>query len=96
MYCEDLDLCWRLCGAGWTIAYEPDGVVVHVQGAATSRRPYRMLFEHHRSAWRFARRRFTGPKTAILPFVGVYFGLRFVLAASDQAWRASRFARGRE
>ncbi|HVJ97475.1 MAG TPA: glycosyltransferase family 2 protein [Acidimicrobiia bacterium] len=96
MYCEDLDLCWRVRGAGWTIAYEPDGVVVHVQGAATSRRPYRMLFEHHRSAWRFARRRFTGLKAVILPFVSVYFGLRFVLAASDQAWRASKSARGRE
>jgi N-acetylglucosaminyl-diphospho-decaprenol L-rhamnosyltransferase len=96
MYCEDLDLCWRVRGAGWTIAYEPDGVVVHVHGAATSRLPYRMLFEHHRSAWRFARRRFTGLKAVILPFVGVYFGLRFVLAASDQAWRASKSARGRE
>ena len=30
-------------------------VVVHVQGASASRRPYRMLLEHHRSAWRFAR-----------------------------------------
>ena len=56
MYMEDLDLCWRLRGAGWNIAYEPGGEVVHVQGASTSRRPYRMLLEHHRSAWRFARR----------------------------------------
>ena len=44
------------CAApGWEVAYEPAGVVVHVQGASTSRRPYRMLLEHHRSAWRFAR-----------------------------------------
>ena len=55
MYLEDTDLCWRLRHAGWDVAYEPAGVVVHVQGASTSRRPYRMLLEHHRSAWRFAR-----------------------------------------
>jgi N-acetylglucosaminyl-diphospho-decaprenol L-rhamnosyltransferase len=82
--------------AAWAIGYEPGGAVVHVQGAATSRRPYRMLLEHHRSAWRFARRRYTGAKAAILPFVGVYFGLRFVLAASDQAWRASKSARAHD
>ena len=28
MYLEDVDLCWRLRGAGWEIAYEPAGVVV--------------------------------------------------------------------
>ena len=62
MYLEDTDLCWRLRRAGWEVAYEPAGVVVHVQGASASRRPYRMLLEHHRSAWRFARVRFTGPR----------------------------------
>ena len=60
MYLEDTDLCWRLRRAGWEVAYEPAGVVVHVQGASASRRPYRMLLEHHRSAWRFARARLTG------------------------------------
>ncbi len=54
MYLEDTDLCWRLRGAEWEVAYEPGGVIVHVQGASASRRPYRMLLEHHRSAWRFA------------------------------------------
>ena len=60
MYLEDIDLCWRLRAAGWEVAYEPAGVVVHVQGASTSRRPYRMLLEHHRSAWRFSPSRLTG------------------------------------
>ena len=52
------------------------GVVLHVQGASTARRPYRMLAEHHRSAWRFARRRFTGCAALLLPFAAVYLAVR--------------------
>jgi N-acetylglucosaminyl-diphospho-decaprenol L-rhamnosyltransferase len=96
MYMEDLDLCWRLRRADWNVAYEPGGLVVHVQGASTSKVPYRMLLEHHRSAWRFARRRFTGAKALLLPFAAVYLAFRYVLAACEHAWSASKSARTRE
>jgi N-acetylglucosaminyl-diphospho-decaprenol L-rhamnosyltransferase len=89
MYVEDLDLCSRLRRAGWGVAYEPAGRVVHVQGASTARVPYRMILEHHRSAWRFARRRFTGVQAAVLPFVAVYLGVRAALAMFEHAYRAS-------
>jgi N-acetylglucosaminyl-diphospho-decaprenol L-rhamnosyltransferase len=88
MYMEDIDLCWRLRGAGWRVAYEPAGNVVHVQGVSASRHPYRMLAEHHRSAWRFARRRFTGARAVLLPFAAVYLGFRAGLAMFEHAWRA--------
>ena len=53
------------CGApASTSRTSPAGAVTHVQGASTSRTPYRMLVEHHRSAWRFARRRLTGAARA--------------------------------
>jgi GT2 family glycosyltransferase len=94
MYLEDTDLCWRLRAANWEIAYEPAGVVMHVQGASTSRRPYRMLLEHHRSAWRFARVRLTGPRAALLPFAAVYFAARAVMALGDRAWRSRSHAAG--
>jgi N-acetylglucosaminyl-diphospho-decaprenol L-rhamnosyltransferase len=90
MYLEDTDLCWRLRGAGWEVAYEPGGVVVHVQGASASRRPYRMLLEHHRSAWRFARSRLTGARAVLLPLAALYFSARAVIAIIDHAWRSSR------
>ncbi len=90
MYLEDTDLCWRLRQAGWDVAYEPSAVVVHAQGVSTSRRPYRMLLEHHRSAWRFARVRFTGPRAVLLPLVAVYFALRAVMAIAEHAWRSAR------
>lgn len=66
MYAEDADLCWRLRGARWRIAYEPGGEVVHIHGASTARHPYRMIVEHHRSLLRFARKRWTGARSAML------------------------------
>jgi N-acetylglucosaminyl-diphospho-decaprenol L-rhamnosyltransferase len=94
MYLEDVDLCWRLRRSGWGIAYEPAGVVWHVQGATTARRPYRMLAEHHRSAWRFARRRYTGVRTVLLPFAAAYLAARAAFAMALHAWHARRNARG--
>jgi N-acetylglucosaminyl-diphospho-decaprenol L-rhamnosyltransferase len=94
MYLEDVDLCWRLRRSRWEIAYEPAGVVWHVQGASTARRPYRMLAEHHRSAWRVARRRYTGARALLLPFAAVYLAARGALAMGAHAWDARRNATG--
>jgi N-acetylglucosaminyl-diphospho-decaprenol L-rhamnosyltransferase len=89
MYMEDLELCRRLRAFGFEIAYEPAGSVTHVQGASTSRTPYRMLVQHHRSAWRYARQRFTGAAAVLLPFAAVYLVLRCGLAMAEHAWHAS-------
>jgi N-acetylglucosaminyl-diphospho-decaprenol L-rhamnosyltransferase len=93
MYFEDTDLCFRLRAAGWEIAYDPTGLVWHVQGASTAQRPYRMLAEHHRSAWRFARRRFTGARALLLPFAAVYLAARAAMAMLAHAARDRRARR---
>jgi len=85
MYMEDLDLCWRLRRSGWRVAYEPAGRVTHVQGVSASRRPYRMILEHHRSAWRFTRRRYTGVKRILLPAAAVYLAFRCSAAWLEHA-----------
>jgi GT2 family glycosyltransferase len=36
LFVEDVDLCWRLAGAGWAVRYEPSAEVVHAGAAATS------------------------------------------------------------
>ena len=66
MYLEDVDLCWRLRRAGWRVAYEPGGTVVHVQAVSTDRHPYRMIIRHHRSAYRFAAQRWRGARRLLL------------------------------
>jgi N-acetylglucosaminyl-diphospho-decaprenol L-rhamnosyltransferase len=87
MYLEDTDLCWRLRRAGWDVAYEPSAVVHHEQGAITAQVPYRMLVEHHRSAWLFAQKRCTGVRAALLPFAAVFLAARAVVAVAARALR---------
>jgi N-acetylglucosaminyl-diphospho-decaprenol L-rhamnosyltransferase len=95
MYMEDVDLCWRLRRSGWEVAFEPAAEVEHLQGVFTARRPYRMLLEHHRSAWRFARKRFVGARVALLPFAAIYLSFRCALAMAAHAIGAPGGARTR-
>lgn len=80
MYVEDVDLCWRLRQAGWRIVFDPAGEVEHVQGTATGRRPYRMLARHHRSLFRFAAKRWQGPRRVLLLPAGIFLVVRAGLA----------------
>ncbi len=85
MYLEDVDLAWRLRRIGWRVAYEPTGRATHVQGASTASHPYRMIVEHHRSAYRFAARRWRGPQRVLLLPAACFLALR---AAVDMVARA--------
>jgi len=80
MYVEDVDLCWRLRGAGWRVGYEPAGRVVHIQGASTARHPYRMILAHHRSLLRFASKRWHGWRRVMLLPAACFLGVRASLA----------------
>ena len=61
MYFEDVDLGERLGRAGWQSVYIPSAEVTHVGAHATAREPRRMATEHHRSAWRWVQRHYSGP-----------------------------------
>jgi N-acetylglucosaminyl-diphospho-decaprenol L-rhamnosyltransferase len=83
MYVEDVELCWRLRRNGWDIWYQPSAEVVHEQGRSTARHPYKMLVEHHRSMWRFARETANGKDRYLLPLVGAGLGARLVLTWAE-------------
>jgi N-acetylglucosaminyl-diphospho-decaprenol L-rhamnosyltransferase len=85
MYVEDVDLCWRLRRAGWRIAYEPAGTVVHVRGVSTDRHPYRMIVAHHRSLLRFAAQRWRGWRRVLLVPATLFLALRAVASALARA-----------
>ena len=87
MYVEDVDLCWRLRQAGWRVAYEPGGSVVHVHGASTDRHPYRMIAAHHRSLLRFAARRWVGWRRLLLGPAAVFLTGRAAVQAVGRALR---------
>jgi N-acetylglucosaminyl-diphospho-decaprenol L-rhamnosyltransferase len=80
MYVEDVDLCWRLWRAGWTVGYEPGGLVTHTIGGSSQLTPYRMILAHHRSLYRFADRTTKGRRRTVLPVVAAGLALRTVLA----------------
>ncbi len=90
MYVEDVDLCWRLHRAGWTVWYEPAAAVDHEQGVSTSRHPYRMLLAHHSSMWRFAARTAQGWERALLPLMAVGLAARLLLSWADHLLRPVR------
>ncbi len=82
MYMEDVDLCWRLAKAGWSVAYEPAAEVTHVQGVSADRNPYRMLLAHHVSMWRFARQTAKDERRWLLPLVLAGLAVRFALTVA--------------
>ena len=92
MYMEDLDVGWRLRAAGWRVRYEPAGQVVHVQGLSTDRRPNRMIVAHHRSVYRFASKRWQGPKRWLLAPAAAFLAVRalFTMAVRALSPRRSR------
>jgi N-acetylglucosaminyl-diphospho-decaprenol L-rhamnosyltransferase len=85
MYAEDVDLCWRLKTAGWTVSWVPEAEVIHRQGVSTDHHPYRMILEHHRSLLRFAVRTSQGWRRALLPLVALGIGVRACLAGVARA-----------
>lgn len=71
MFFEDVDLCERLRGC----VYVPTAEVRHEEGHARARHPRRMLREHHRSAFRYLRRRYP----ALIPVLAVALAARYLL-----------------
>ena len=87
MYCEDVDLCWRLWHGGWRVGYEPAGRVIHTVGASSELAPYRMIVAHHRSLLRFSANTSRGPRRLLLPVVAAGLAVRTVLAWLQRARR---------
>ncbi len=85
LYLEEIDLCWRLARAGWSVAYEPRAEVVHVGGVSGNAHPYRMLVARHRSLARFAAKTTHGPARLALPLVETGVAARAALALALEA-----------
>ncbi len=85
MFMEEVDLCWRLRRLGWRVAYDPGGAVVHVQGVSREHHPYRMIVRHHRSAYRFANKRWRGARRALLVPAAVFLTVRAAIEVAARA-----------
>lgn len=56
MFCEDIDICWRVWEAGFKVSYWPAAVITHKIGSSTSKAPNRMIVRFHRSMFLFYRK----------------------------------------
>jgi GT2 family glycosyltransferase len=82
MYMEDLDLCYRLWAAGWTVWYEPEAIATHVKGGSSgSLRSPRLNFAFHYGMQRFYRRHYAKARNPLLNLT-VYLGIWLKLGAS--------------
>ncbi|HEU4699644.1 MAG TPA: glycosyltransferase family 2 protein [Gemmatimonadales bacterium] len=58
MYSEEVDLCYRLRAAGWTVRFTPATTVVHVGGASTTQRRAAMQVQLYASMRQFYARHY--------------------------------------
>jgi GT2 family glycosyltransferase len=70
MYCEDVDLCYRVHEMGMRVVYFPFAVIYHIIGRSTNQVPTRMTYAFHRSMYRFYKKHYAA-KTPLLirPFI---------------------------
>ena len=61
MYAEEVDWCWRIRRAGWSIWQVPGAEVVHYGGRSTSQAPDWMFVELWRARYQFFRDHYSAP-----------------------------------
>jgi N-acetylglucosaminyl-diphospho-decaprenol L-rhamnosyltransferase len=82
LYMEDLDWCYRFWQRGWSVFYDPAGVVLHVKGGSSGeRRGLRQELAFHRGMGRFYRK-FYAPKSSGILSAAVYLGIGAKLLVS--------------
>jgi len=85
MFLEDVDVCREITTAGDRVRYEPEAVVTHVVGASRSRAPVRSVVAHHRAAYRYLDKWWTGPRRLALPAAAGFLGARAAVSAASAA-----------
>lgn len=82
MYLEDTDLCFRLRKAGYKVVFDPEAVIVHVGGTATTKsaRPFRFIKAHHDSVLRYYRKNARGLEAALYPVIWLGINARLGVA----------------
>jgi len=58
MYVEDMDFCWRAHKGGWQVWFCPDAQIVHTRARASDLVPNRMIYQHHKSMYRFYKKHY--------------------------------------
>ena len=76
LFLEDVDVCREIRHTGQRIRYEPAARVMHVVGTSRAERPMRSIVVHHRAAYRYLEKWWTGPKRWALPLAAGFLSVR--------------------
>jgi len=85
MFLEDVDVCREITASGDRVRYEPGAVVTHVVGASRSRAPVRSVVNHHRAAYRYLDKWWTGPRRLALPAAAGFLSARAIASVTAAA-----------
>ena len=81
MYCEDIDLCYRLMKKNWPRFYVPSATIQHHIGKSSDLAQGRSIRRHHAAMWLFYRKHYMKGKGALLaPVAALGIGARAGLA----------------
>ncbi|GAA4828670.1 glycosyltransferase family 2 protein [Paenibacillus vulneris] len=83
MYGEDVDWCYRIKEAGWEIHYYPYTQILHLKGASSRRKPFKIIYEFHRAMYLFHKKHYK-QKYSIVVNALVYLGIfiKFLLSVA--------------
>lgn len=86
MYWEDADWGKRVWAAGLKVYYHPGAVIVHKEGKSSGREPVRLVWEFHKSVYRYYDKHVLGgPLDPRRPLAAALLGLRAALLALRSA-----------
>ena len=81
MYCEDIDLCYRLMQNGWPRFYVPAATIQHHIGKSSDLAQGRSIRRHHAAMWLFYRKRYMkGAGIMLAPVAALGIAVRATLA----------------
>ena len=77
MYGEDIDLCFRIKGAGWKIIYYGKSEITHLKGASSKKQKSKLIYEFYRAMYIYYKKHHANESSFIVNII-VYLGI-FVL-----------------
>ena len=81
MYCEDIDLCYRLMQSGWSRFYVPGATIQHHIGKSSDWAQGQSIRRHHVAMWLFYRKHYMKGRGRLLaPVAALGIGARATLA----------------
>lgn len=92
MYCEDVDLCYRMKEAGWDRVYVPQAVVTHRIGASSDWIQGTTIRRHHMAMLRYyIKHHGHGWSALSVPFAAFGIGLRALASVAKLYWKYWKF-----